>query len=281
LRKHVFPALGSLPVAAIDTPLVLKVLRPIWERTPETASRIRGRIEAVLDWSGAGGHREGANPARWSGHLEHLLPSPSKAKPSGHHAAMAVAEIPSFMEALRGQQTTAARALEFAILCAGRSGEIFGCRFAEIDGDVWTIPAERMKSGRTHEVPLSKRALAIVEQMRAQRSGDFVFPGRDGQKPLGQTGLRHVLKQLGRSDVTTHGFRSTFRDWCGDRTAFPREVAEAALGHAIGDKVEAAYRRGTALEKRRKLMEAWARFCAAPAREDKRGGKVVPIGAGR
>jgi integrase len=277
LRKHVFPVLGSLPVSAIDTPLILKCLRPIWERTPETASRIRGRIEAVLDWCGAAGHREGANPARWSGHLEHLLPSPSKTKPSGHHAAMAVAEIPAFMQTLRGQQGTAARALEFAILCASRSGEVFGCLWSEIDGDVWTIPAERMKSGRKHEVPLSKRAIELAEQMRAQRSGDLVFPGRDGLKPLGQTGLRHVLKQLGRRDVTAHGFRSAFRDWAGDHTAFPREVAEAALAHVVGDKVEAAYRRGTALEKRRKLMEAWARFCAQPVAK----GEVVLLSRGR
>jgi integrase len=273
LRKYVFPVFGSVPVSAVDTPLVLKALRPLWERIPETANRIRGRIEAVLDWCGAAGHREGANPARWSGHLEHLLPSPSKAKPAGHLAAMAIAEVPAFMADLRGQQGTAARALEFAILTAARSGEVFGTRFDEIEDDVWTLPAERMKSGRKHEVPLSKRALEIVKQMRAQRSGDLMFPGRDGGKPLGQTGLRHVLKQLGRSDGTVHGFRSAFRDWAGDCTNFAREVAEAALGHAIGDKVEAAYRRGSALEKRRKLMEAWAGFCARPAAE----GKVVPL----
>jgi integrase len=273
LRKYVFPTLGSVPVSAIDTPLVLKCLRPVWERIPETASRIRGRVEAVLDWCGAAGYRQGENAARWSGHLEHLLPSPGKTKPAQHHAAMAVAEVPAFMAALRAQQGTAARALEFAILTAARSGEVFFADFSEIEGDIWIVPAERMKRGRAHEVPLSKRALEIIEQMRAQRSGDFVFSGRDGQKPLGQTGLRHVLKQLGRRDLTVHGFRSAFRDWAGDHTAFPREVAEAALGHAIGDKVEAAYRRGTALEKRRKLMEAWARFCAAPAPV----GKVVPL----
>jgi len=273
LRKYVFPVLGSVPVSAVDTPLVLKCLRPLWGRIPETASRIRGRIEAVLDWAGAGGYRQGENAARWSGHLEHLLPSPGKTKPAQHHAAMAVAEVPAFMQALRAQQGTAARALEFAILTAARSGEVFGARWDEIEGDVWTVPAERMKSARQHAVPLSKRALEILAQMRAQRSGDLMFPGRDGSKPLGATGLRHVLKQLGRSDGTVHGFRSAFRDWAGDHTAFPREVAEAALGHAIGDKVEAAYRRGSALEKRRKLMEAWARFCAVPAA----AGKVVPL----
>src|SRR5262245_45969667 len=201
LRKHVFPLLGKLPVATIDTPLVLKCLRPIWARTPETASRIRGRIEAVLDWCGAAGHREGENPARWGGHLEHLLPSPSKTKPAQHHAAMAVAEIPAFMESLRTQQGTAARALEFAILTAARSGEVFGAHWDEIEGDVWIIPAGRMKSGRKHEVALSKRVLAIIEQMAAQHQGGLLFPGRDGLKPLGQTGLRHVLKQLGRRDL--------------------------------------------------------------------------------
>src|SRR5262249_51964599 len=159
-----------------------------------------------------------------------------------HHAAMPVAEIPAFMEALRAQQGTAARALEFAILCSARSAEIFGCAWAEVEGDLWTIPASRMKSGRRHEVPLSRRALEIVEQMRAQGRGDFVSPGGDGQKPLGQTGLRHVLKQLGRRDLTVHGFRSCFRDWSGDYTRFPREVAEAALAHVIGDKAEQAYR---------------------------------------
>jgi integrase len=273
LRKHVFPVLGALPVAAINTPLILKCLRPVWERTPETASRIRGRIEAVLDWCGAAGHREGANPARWGGHLEHLLPSPSKTKPAQHHAAMAVAEIPAFMHALRAQHGTAARALEFGILCASRSGEVFDCRWSEIEGDIWVVPGSRMKSGREHKVPLTGPALAIIEQMRAQRQGDLVFPGRDGLKPLGQTALRHVLKQLGRRDVSVHGFRSTFRDWCGDYTNFPREVAEAALAHSVGDKVEAAYRRGTALEKRRKLMEAWAAFCARPVAD----GEVLPL----
>jgi integrase len=275
LRKHVFPVLGSLPVASIDTPLVLKALRPIWERTPETGSRVRGRIESILDWAGAGGLRQGENPARWSGHLEHLLPSPSKTKPAQHHAAMPIAELPAFMATLRAQQGTAARALEFGILCAARSAEIFGCAWSEIEGDLWIIPPERMKSGRRHEVPLSKRALAIIEQMRAQRSGELVFPGRDGSKPLGQTALRHVLKQLGRRDLTVHGFRSCFRDWCGDHTNFAREVAEAALAHVVGDRVELAYRRGSALAKRASLMAAWADFCARPVAE----GEVVPFGA--
>jgi integrase len=275
LRKYVFPTLGSLPVSAIDTPLVLKALRPVWERIPETANRIRGRIEAVLDWCGAAGYRQGENPARWVGLIEHCLPLPSKAKPSVHLAAMACAELAAFMAELRGQQGTAACALEFAILTAARSGEVFGARWSEIEGHVWTIPAERMKSGREHQVPLSKRAIEIVEQMRAQRSGDLVFPGRDGSKPLGQTGLRHVLKQLGRRDVTAHGFRSAFRDWAGDHTAFPREVAEAALAHVVGDKAEQAYRRGSALEKRRRLMQAWADFCARPVVE----GEVVPLRA--
>src|SRR5262249_35736101 len=221
--------------------------------------------------AGAGGYRQGENAARWSGHLEHLLPSPGKPKPAQHHAAIAVAEVPAFMQALRAKQGTAARALEFAILTAARSGEVFGARWDEIEGDIWTVPAGRVKSGREHKVPLSTRAVEVVDEMPAQRSGELMPPGRDGSKRLGQTGLRHVLKKLGRSDGTVHGFRSAFRDWAGDHTNFAREVAEAALGHAIGDKVEAAYRRGSALEKRRKLMEAWARFCAAPAP----AGKVV------
>jgi integrase len=272
LRKYVFPTLGPVPVSAIDTPLVLKCLRPLWERIPETANRIRGRVEAVLDWSGAAGYRQGENPARWGGLLEHLLPSPSKTKPAQHHAAMPVAELPAFMAELRAQQGTAARALEFAILTAARSAEIFGAHFNEIEGDIWTVPAKRMKAGREHQVPLARRATEIIEQMRAQRQGGLVFPGRDGSKPLGQTALRQVLKRLGRSDVTAHGFRSVFRDWCGDHTIFAREVAEAALAHAVGDKVEAAYRRGSALQKRAKLMEAWAQYLAAPI--PARDGKV-------
>src|SRR5262245_60338302 len=277
LRKHVFPTLGKLPVAAIETPLVLKALAPIWERTPETANRIRGRIEAVLDRAAVSCRPQGDNPARWSGCLEHLLPSPSKAKPTQHHAAMPFAEAPTLMAKLRAEQGVAARALEFLILTAARSGEVFDAVWNEFDGDLWTVPAERMKSGRSHAVPLAPRALELLAEMRALRQGELVFPGRDGQRPLGPAAMRQVLVRLGHGDVTAHGFRSAFRDWAGDRTNFAREVAEAALAHVIGDKAEQAYRRGTALDKRRKLMEAWASFCAQPIAK----GDVVPLSRGR
>jgi integrase len=194
---------------------------------------------------------------------------------------MPFAELPAFMNALRGQQGTAARALEFAILTAARSGEVFDAVWNEFEGDLWTVPAERMKSGRSHAVPLSPRAIAILSEMRGLRQGEqpLTFPGRNGVKPLGAAAFRQVMARLGRDDVTAHGFRSAFRDWCGDRTNFPREVAEAALAHAVGDKAEQAYRRGSALDKRRKLMEAWAAFLNA--RQPVAQGKVVPIGAAR
>jgi integrase len=280
LRKYVLPMLGSVPVSSIDTALILKCLGPLWERIPETAMRILNRVRKILDWATAGGYRTGENPARWVGHLDQLLLAPGKAKLSKHLAAMEIPDVPEFMGRLRDEAGTAARALEFGIINAARTGEVFGARWDEIEGDVWIIPGSRMKSGREHKVPLSRRALEILEQMAAQRTCDLVFPGRDGSSPLGQTALRQVMKRLGRSDVAVHGFRSTFRDWCGDHTNFPREVAEAALAHVIGDRVEAAYRRGSALEKRRELMQAWSRYCAAaPAPAAK--GKVVPIGSAR
>jgi integrase len=264
LERHVLPVLGPLPVGTIDTPLVLRALKGVWESAPETGTRLRGRIEAVLDWATAAKYRHGDNPARWSGLLEHLLPAPRKAKPVVHHAAMAFAELPAFMAKLRGVNSVGARALEFLILTAARTGEVFGARWKEIDGDLWTIPGTRMKSGRTHEVPLSARCLEILTDIKAHSRGDAVFPGRTGHNPLAAVTFRWLLAKLGHADVTVHGFRSSFRDWCGEHTSFPREIAEAALAHQIGNKVERAYRRGSALQQRRLLMEAWAKYCAAP-----------------
>ncbi len=275
LGAYVYPVLGSLPVQAVDVGLVMKAVEPIWAEKPETATRVRGRIESVLDWATARGYRTGENPARWRGHLENLLPSRSKVRRVEHHAALAYPEIGAFMAELRQQEGVAARALEFAILTAARTGEVIGARWDEFNlaEGLWTVPAERMKGGREHRVPLADAALAIVGQMAAIRSGDFVFPGQRTGQPIGAMGLLYKLGQMGRRDVTVHGFRSSFRDWAAERTGFLSEVAEMALAHAVGDQVEAAYRRGDMFQKRRQLAEAWARFCRAPPA----GGEVVAI----
>lgn len=285
LETYVYPEFGNLAVQAVDVGLVLKAIEPIWTTKPETASRVRGRVESILDWATARGYRTGENPARWRGHLDKLLPAPSKAKRAArqvkgqgeHHAALPYGEISAFLAELRGQEGIAAGALEFAILTAARTGEVIGARWAEIDTaeQLWTIPAERMKSGREHRVPLSAPALAIVEKMAAIRSGDFVFLGGKEGRPLSNMALLMLLRRMKRGDLTAHGFRSTFRDWAAERTGFPAEVAEMALAHVVGDKVEAAYRRGDLFQKRRQLAEAWGKFCAAPVP----AGKVVPMRA--
>ena len=275
LDTYVYPPFGELSVQAIDVGLVLKAIEPIWATKPETASRVRGRIESILDWAAARGYREGENPARWRGHLENLLPKRSKVRRVEHHAALAYPEIAAFMAELRQQEGVAARALEFAILTAARTGEVIGARWDEINYEerLWAIPAGRMKGGREHRVPLSDAALVIVEMMAAIRSGDFVFPGGKAKRPLSNMAFLMLLRRIGRSDLTTHGFRSSFRDWAAERTTFPAEVAEMALAHAVSDKVEAAYRRGDLFQKRRQLADAWAKFSAAPAL----AGRVVPI----
>jgi integrase len=256
------PVLGALPVGEIDTGLVLKVLQPIWTTKTETASRLRGRIEAVLDWAKVAGYRTGENPARWAGHLDTLLPAKAKVAPIVHHKALPYAEVGTFMAQLREFTTVDARALEFTILTAARSDEALGARWDEIDLQVrlWTVPAERMKSRREHRVPLSDAVVKLLGALPGPHDGP-VFPGRKAGHSINRTRLLGALRQI-NADVTVHGFRSSFRDWAGDRTAFARDVVEAALAHAIGDATEAAYRRGDALEKRRKLMEAWASFCA-------------------
>jgi integrase len=266
--------LRAKPVDTIATDDVLAVLKPIWTIKAETASRVRGRIEKVLDAAKAKGFREGENPARWRGHLDHLLPKPSKLA-RGHHPAMPYEEVAGFVAELRKREASAAFALELCILTAARSGEILGMRWPEIDFDkkIWTVPAERMKAGREHRVPLSPRAVAILRKLEKVKAGEFVFAGQARNKPLSNMAMEMVLRRMKIKDATVHGFRSSFRDWAGNVSNFPREVTETALAHVIGDKAEQAYRRGDALEKRRKLMEAWAGYC-----EPKNAANVVPIG---
>jgi integrase len=268
LTNYVFPVIGALDVAAIDTPDIMRVLTPIWAEKPETASRVRSRLELILDAAKAQGLRDGPNPARWKGHLQALLPSPRKIARVTHFAAMPYAEVGAFIRELKERRGTAARALEFAILTAGRSGEAIGARWDEIDLEqcLWTIPGARMKAARLHRVPLAARVVEIVVEMAAIRQNDYVFPGARRGRPLTAVALEEVLLRMGQ-DSTVHGFRSTFRDWAGNETTFPREVAEAALAHVVGDSTEQAYRRSDALERRRKLMDAWARFCDGPTGE--------------
>jgi integrase len=261
LSAYVYPSIGALPVSAIDTGHIMHILEAIWSEKPDTAGRVRGRIELVLDWAKARGHRTGENPARWRGHLDKLLPPPTKVRARRHHPALPYKQAPKFMAALRKREGIAARCLEFTILTASRTGEAIGARWDEIDtkAGIWTIPAARMKGARIHRVPLSKRVLAILKAL--PREGEFVFIGaREGQH-LSNMAMLAVLKAMGRSDLTVHGFRSSFRDWAAETTNFPNEVAEMALAHAVSDKVEAAYRRGDMFAKRRSLAEAWATFC--------------------
>ena len=276
LDMYVTPVFGKLPVQTIDVALVMKVLEPMWLTVPDTASRVRGRIESVLDWARVRGYRDGENPARWRGHLDHLLPNRAKVRAARHYAALPYAEIATFMAELRTRPGIAAHALEFIILTAARSGEVFGARWDEIDlaAKVWTVPANRMKGGREHRVPLAPAALRVIDHQEHVRENDFVFPGarRHGLSPMA---IVKLLRRMGR-DFTVHGFRSTFRDWAAERTSYPREVAEAALAHMVANKVEAAYQRGDLFEKRRKLMDAWAKYCTSTSVEH---GQVVPLRA--
>jgi integrase len=272
---HVHPVIGELPVASLDTGLVLRVLEPIWSSMPETAGRVRGRIEAILDWARVRGYRSGENPARWKGHLDHLLPAKGKIHGVKHYAAVPYAELPAFMAELRGRDGVAERALEFAVLTASRSGMARGAVWSEIDlgTGTWTIPGHRMKSGREHRIPLSARALEILAAARKQTDGDLVFRGSDGQM-LHRNDLQAVLRRMGRADATPHGFRSAFKTWATEQTNYQTEAIEIALAHAVGDKVEAAYMRGELLERRRRLMETWSEFCATMPAER---GQVVPL----
>lgn len=274
LETYCYPAEGApvwrhLRVSDIDTGRVLEVLEPIWKSKRETASRLRGRIEKILDWATVREYREGLNPARWKGHLDHTLPKQSRSKAIKHHAALPYDEAPAFLKRLRTFEGVSPLALQFIIFTVSRTGEAIGARWPEINerARCWTVPAERMKSGREHKVPLSAPALEILATVKPFATGDWVFPSSRGEQPLSNMACLEVLRRMGREDITVHGFRSTFRDWAEERTSFPSHVAEMALAHAIGDKVEAAYRRGDLFEKRRKLMDAWAEFCtkAVPA----------------
>jgi integrase len=275
--NHVEPLIGKLPVEKIDTSLVLQVLEPLWQIKPETASRVRGRIEAILSYAIARGWRDGPNPAVWRGHLQRMLPAPGKLRSVEHFAALDWRTAPAFMAELRQRESIGAQALQFAILTAARSGEVRGATWDEIDLEraVWTIPARRMKGGREHRVPLSAPTLAILRSMAPLRTEHgLVFPGRSLARPLSPDTLKKALQRLGRDDLTAHGFRSTFRDWCADHGK-PADVAEAALAHAPASRVVAAYARSDLLEQRRGLMDAWADFLTGePA-------QVVPLRVAR
>lgn len=264
LKNYAEPVIGALPVRDIDVALVMKVLEPVWQSKPEMASRLRGRIENILDWARVNGYRDGENPARWRGHLDHLLPAPGKVKSVEHLSALPYAKVPDFMATLRTRTGVAPLALEFAILTAARTNEVLGARWDEIDlgAKMWTIAGERMKAGKEHRVPLSMPAIAILEAEAVKNSrgqGGLVFPGRRGEQRYDNT-LLETLREIVAS-VTVHGFRSSFRDWASEETDFAGEVVEMALAHAIAGKAEAAYRRGDLFDKRRALMDEWAAFC--------------------
>jgi integrase len=303
-ETYVYPTMGAILVSEITQAHVLEVLRPIWKAKTQTATRLRGRIEQVLSWATAAGYRQGENPARWTGLLDQLLPAPGKVSKVQHHRALPIDQVPAFILALRQHEGLSAKALEFAILTAARSGEVRGATWSEIDlkveGDesspsiargattpeidlkigllnqqtycpsrhqagVWTVPGERMKAGREHRVPLSSQAAKLLQALPRIEGTDYVFPApRGGQ--LSDMALTALMRRM-KVDAVPHGFRSTFRDWCSERTNYPRDLAEQALAHAIESKVEAAYRRGDALEKRRGMMQAWADYCAPTATE--------------
>jgi integrase len=272
LATYAYPKIGDLQVRDVDLPQVLSVVEPIWTTKTETAKRLRNRIELVLDWATVRSYRHGPNPARWRGHLDKLLPKPSKVARVVHHPALPVADVGAFMQALGKHDGMGARALEFTILTACRSGEARGATWHEIDLDdaAWTIPAARMKSDRPHRVPLSPAALALLRALPHKRGDVLVFPSSRGT-PLSDMTLTAVLRRM-KVNAVPHGFRSTFRDWASERSNFPSDVAEMALAHAIGDATEAAYRRGDLFDKRRRMMTAWAEFCAKA--EAKKGAVV-------
>jgi integrase len=276
LDKYANPIIGSLPVDEVAVGHITKVMEPIWTTKTETASRVRGRIETVLDWAKARGYRMGENPARWRGHLENLLPRPSKVRKVKHHPALPYPQIGRFMRDLRAREGMAAQAMDFLILTAARTAEVMGAKWPEIDAaaKLWTVPAGRIKGGVEHRVPLSGPALAIIRKLAKEDHDpdDFVFPGDKARKPLSNNALLALLERMRRSDITAHGFRSTFRDWAAECTNFPNEVVEMALAHVIKDKTEAAYRRGDLLQKRRAMMDTWATFCGK-----QQSATIVPI----
>jgi len=276
LDTYAYPTIGDIGVQDIDIGLVMDVLEPIWYEKTETASRVRQRIENILDWATVKQYRSGDNPALWRGRLDKLLPKRVKVQKPVHFPAMDYRELPEYFRALRKRDSVATRALAFTILTAARNGEARAVTNDELDikGKIWTIPDSRMKADREHRVPLSAEALKIIKEMEPFRrhTDNFIFPGQAHAKPISEASLLKVVKQQDKT-LTVHGFRSTFRDWCAEQTSFPREVAEAALAHSVRDKTEAAYQRGDLFEKRRKLMDQWAQYCL----KEKGKARVVPI----
>lgn len=276
LATYASPVIGKLDVSLIDTAHVMRILEKddFWTTKTETASRVRGRIESVLDWATARKYRTGENPARWKGHLDKLLPARTKVAKREHHAALPWREIGAFMVELRNQAGVAARAVELAILTAARSGEVRGATWDEIDleAGVWIVPADRMKAGKEHRVPLSGKALTLLKAQKEAFPLGLCFPGMKAGKALSDMSLTAVLRRMERQDITVHGFRSTFRDWAAETTGYPSEMVEMALAHTISNKVEAAYRRGDLFEKRRRLMQDWSDFCDMTM-----AGEVIPL----
>ena len=273
LTTYAFRIIGHIPVADIETAHVLAILKPIWNTKTETATRVRTRLEAVLSYAEAHNWRTGGNPARWRGHLSAILPSPQKLKELKHHSALAYAELPQFMGILSNTDGMGARALELTILTATRTKESLGARWEEFDlnSRIWTIPKERMKAGVEHRIPLSDQAMKMVLKMAEYKMSDYVFPNRSNGKPMSNAGMSSVLKRLERTDITVHGFRSTFRDYVAEKTNTPGRIAEAALAHKLKDASEAAYQRGDLIEKRKILMQSWANYCYPT------GEKVIPL----
>lgn len=266
LSAYAYPTIGTTTVDQIDTTHILSILKPIWVEKTETAMRVRQRVEAILDFSTAHGDRQGDNPARWKGHLDHLLPAPNRVQVKSHFASLPWAEMGSFMKSLQEMEGVSARALEFVILTVARSGEVRGMPWSEVDlkSGLWIVPAGRMKAKREHRIPLSKQAIRLLRNLPRVPGSDLVFNGARPGQPLSDMSLTAVLRRMKRDDLTVHGFRSSFRDWAAETTDYPREVAEAALAHTIESKVEAAYRRGDLLTKRKKMMQDWANFCFSP-----------------
>lgn len=271
LSSYVYPVFGSLPVDAVDTGLVTKVIEPLWSTKPETAGRVRGRIESVLDWAKVNGFRQGENPARWKGHLELVLPKRSKMKRVRHHPALPYDEMPTFMAELREREGQSARALEFLALTAARTEATIGALLSEVDFDekIWTVPPDRAgtkmmeEDAKPRRVPLSDRVIKLLKSLPREEGNPFLFIGANVGKPLSNMAMLELMREM-RPGFVPHGLRSTFKDWCAETTNYPNEVSEAALWHTVADKVEAAYRRGDLFEKRRKMMQAWATFCSTP-----------------
>jgi len=276
LKTYAFPIIGDLNVADIETAHITDILEPIWQSKTETATRLRGRLQRVLDYAKAKGLRDRENPARWDGHLKMMLPAPTKLKNVQHHAAMPYQDVPAFMETLGTNKSISSLALQFIILTACRSGEALGATWDEIDlrAKTWTIPAQRMKAGQEHAVPLSDWAIEILKALPKIDNNPHLFAGNRHQRPISAAAVTQTLSKPTHKKATVHGFRSSFRDWAGEQTNFPRNDVERCLAHTVGDKVEAAYYRSNILEKRRKIMDTWAGYCSKPATES---GSVVGI----